>query len=249
MDGAPLARVVLLGGFAVELDGTEPGSTLADLPRGVQRLVAYLGLADRPTRAAVAGHLWPDVPEEHALGSLRSALWRLHKVAPGLVEVSGGALFLARGVRVDVREFTDWARWVLDPGTDVGGLASDHLGLPGELLPGWYDEWVLLERERLCQLRLHALEAWAGKLAAAGRYGEAIQAACAAVGVEPLRESAHRALVRVHLAQGNVAEAVRSYESFRALLAAELGVEPTAQMDALVCRFRRSAAAHVITTR
>ena len=109
MDGAPLARVVLLGGFAVELDGTDPGSTLADLPRGVQRLVAYLGLADRPTRAAVAGHLWPDVPEEHALGSLRSALWRLHKVAPGLVEVSGGALSLAPGVRVDVREFTQWA--------------------------------------------------------------------------------------------------------------------------------------------
>jgi DNA-binding SARP family transcriptional activator len=249
MDGAPLARVVLLGGFAVELDGTEPGSTLADLPRGVQRLVAYLGLADRPTRAAVAGHLWPDVPEEHALGSLRSALWRLHKVAPGLVESSGGALFLARGVRVDVREFTQWARCVLDPGTDVGGIASVDLGLPGELLPGWYDEWVLLERERLCQLRMHALEAWAGKLAAAGRYGEAIQAACAAVGVEPLRENAHRALIRVHLAQGNVAEAMRSYESFRALLAADLGVEPTAQMDALVCRFRRSAAAHPVTTR
>ena len=249
MDGAPLARVVLLGGFAVEPGGTEPGATLAGLPHGVRRLVAYLGLSGRLPRAAVAGHLWPDVPEEHAQGSLRSALWRLHKVAPGLVEVSGGALFLARGVRVDVREFTQWARCVLDPGTDVGGIASVDRGLPGELLPGWYDEWVLLERERLCQLRLHALEAWAGKLAAAGRYGEAIQAACAAVGVEPLRESAHRALVRVHLAQGNVAEAVRAYESFRALLAADLGVEPTAQMDALVCRFRRSAAAHPITTR
>ena len=248
MDGAPLARVVLLGGFAVELDGTESGSTLADLPHGVRRLVAYLGLADRPTRAAVAGHLWPDVPEEHALGSLRSALWRLHKVAPGLVEVSGGALSLARGVRVDVREFTQWARCVLDPGTDLGSLASVDRGLPGELLPGWYDEWVLVERERLCQLRLHALEAWAGKLAAAGRYGEAIQAACAAVQVEPLRESAHRALVRVHLAQGNVAEAVRAYESFRALLAADLGVEPTAQIDALVSRFRRSSTAHLITT-
>src|SRR3712207_8318639 len=114
MDGAPLARVVLLGGFAVEPAGAQPGSTLAGLPRGVQRLVAYLGLADRPTRAAVAGRLWPDVPEERAHGSLRSALWRLHQVAPGLVEVSGGALFLARGVRVDVREFIQWARCVLE---------------------------------------------------------------------------------------------------------------------------------------
>ena len=249
MDGAPLARVVLLGGFAVELDGTEPGSTLDELPPGVRRVVAYLGLSGRPARAAVAGRLWPDVCEERALGSLRSALWRLHKVAPGLVESSGGALFLARGVRVDVREFTQWARCMLDPGTDVGGITSVDRGLPGELLPGWYDEWVLLERERLCQLRLHALEAWAGKLAAAGRYGEAIQAACAAVGVEPLRESAHRTLVRVHLAQGNVAEAMRSYESFRALLAADLGVEPTGQMDALVSMVRRSPPAPPITTR
>jgi DNA-binding SARP family transcriptional activator len=165
------------------------------------------------------------------------------------VESSGGALVLAPGVRVDVREFTEWARWVLDPGTDVGGVTSVDRGLTGELLPGWYDEWVLVERERLCQLRMHALEAWAGKLAAAGRYGEAVQAACAAVGVEPLRESAHRVLVRVHLAEGNVAEAVRSYESFRALLAVELGVEPTAQMDTLVSRFRRSAAVPLITTR
>ena len=249
MDAAPPARVVVLCGFAVELPGTEPGSTLADVPPGVRRLVAYLALADRPTRAAIAGHLWPDVCEERALGSLRSALWRLHKVAPGLVESSGGALFLARGVRVDVREFTQWARCVLDPRTDVDGIPSVDRGPPGELLPGWYDEWVLLERERLCQLRLHAMEAWAGKLAAAGRYGEAIQAACAAVQVEPLRESAHRALVRAHLAQGNVAEAMRAYESFRALLAADLGVEPTAQMDALVCRFRRSATAALITTR
>src|SRR3712207_3434285 len=81
MDGAPLARVVLLGGFAVELAGAQPGSTLDGLPRGVQRLVAYLGLAGRPARAAVADRLWPDVSEERALGSLRSALWRLHKVA------------------------------------------------------------------------------------------------------------------------------------------------------------------------
>jgi len=249
MDGAPPARVVLLGGFAVEVGGAEPGSTLDELPPGVRRVVAYLGLSGRPARAAVAGRLWPDVPEQRAQGSLRSALWRLQKAAPGLVESSGGALFLARGVRVDVREFTQWARCMLDPGTDVGGIASVDRGLPGELLPGWYDEWVLLERERLCQLRMHALEAWAGKLAAAGRYGEAVQAARAAVRLEPLRESAHRALVRVYLAEGNVGEAVRSYESFRALLAVELGVEPTAQMDALVCRFRRSAAAHLITTR
>lgn len=108
--------------------------------------------------------------------------------------------------------------------------------LGGELLPGWYDDWVLLERERLRQLRLHALEMLADKLACAGRYGEAVQAACAAVRTEPLRKSAHRAVVRVHLAEGNTVEAMRTYGAFRDMLAHELGVVPTEQMEELVSR-------------
>jgi DNA-binding SARP family transcriptional activator len=166
----------------------------------------------------------------------------LQKSAPGLVESSGGALCLASAVAVDVREFREWARQVLDPRTDVRSLPSPLDRFPGELLPGWYDDWVLFEREQLRQLRMHALEALAQKLAAAGRYGEAVQAAYAAVRVEPLRESAHRVVVRVHLAEGNVTEAARAYENFRVLLADELGVRPTPQMEDLVRRIPRASA-------
>jgi DNA-binding SARP family transcriptional activator len=114
--------------------------------------------------------------------------------------------------------------------------ASRHpLGcVRGELLPSWYDDWVLLEREGLGQLRLHALEALADKLAAAARYAEAVQAAYAAVRIEPLRESAQRAVVRVHLAEGNVCEAVRAYEFFRAMLADEMGALASHEMRQLV---------------
>ena len=238
MDHAPATRVALLDGFTLQLGGRGPGQAAGDLSHGVQRLIAHLSLAGRPTRSAVAGHLWPDVPEEQAHGSLRSALWRLQKVAPGLVCVSGGTLFLADDVRVDVRELTDWATRVLDPRTTAEEVADPEVGLGGELLPGWYEDWVLLERERVRQLRMHALEALADKLAAVRRYGEAVQAAYAAVRAEPLRESAHRTVVRVHLAEGNVAEAVRAYDSFRVLLADELGVAPTIQMDSLVVGLR-----------
>ena len=245
MDAAEAPRVALLDGFALEVRQSGSVTVLDDLPRGAQRLIAHLGLCGRPGRGAIAGHLWPDVPEDHAQGSLRSALWRVQKMVPGLVEVSGGAVGLAAGVRVDVRDFTDWARRVMDPLADVNVGSTPDIALRGELLPGWYDDWVLLERERLRQLRLHALEAVADKLAAAGRYGEALQAAYAAVRTEPLRESAHRAVVRVHLAEGNIAEAVRAFDAFRDLLAAELGVEPTASMTRLVVRAcppqRRSA--------
>jgi DNA-binding SARP family transcriptional activator len=228
-------QVTLLDGFLLTLDrrrGAE--TTVEDLPRGVQRLVAQLGLSGRPGRSVIAGQLWPDVPEEHAYRNLRSALWRLQKAVPGLVEVSGSALSLARGVSVDVRELTAWAQRMLDPGIGPDGGVLADAGLQGELLPGWYDDWVLLERERLRQLRMCAFEALADKLGRAGRFGEAVQAAYAAVRAEPLRESAHRVLIRVHLAEGNTAEAVRAYEIFRALLADELGMAPTAQMRMLI---------------
>ncbi|MCZ2826540.1 MULTISPECIES: AfsR/SARP family transcriptional regulator [unclassified Modestobacter] len=240
MDASPTTHVALLDGFALHRDGSGPDTALGELPHGVQRVVARLGMVGRLARTAAAGQLWPDVPEEHALGSLRSALWRLHKVAPGLVVASGGVLSLAAGVRVDVRELTEWAQGVLGRQAPVDGVAAvPDVGLRGELLPGWYDDWVLLERERLRQLRIHALEALADRLITAGRFGEASQAAYAAAQAEPLRESAHRAVVRVHLAEGNVVEAVRAYDSFRVLLAAELGVAPTPQMDQLVGALRR----------
>ena len=198
-------------------------------------------LSRRPARSAVAGALWPDASDALAHSSLRSALWRLHKAAPGLVDVSGGALALAGGVRVDVRELTSWARSALDPRTDVDGVLPLDVGPSGDLLPGWYDDWVLLEREGLRQLRMHAFEALADKLSRAGRYGEAVQAAHTAIRAEPLRETAHRALVRTHLAEGNVTEAFRAYETFRTFLLRELGVAPTATMQALVSSVRRSS--------
>ncbi|SFT86058.1 DNA-binding transcriptional activator of the SARP family [Geodermatophilus amargosae] len=232
MDRPPAARVTLLGGFELDLVG-RGRSTADDLPRAVQRLVAHLCLSTRATRTATAGHLWPDVPEDHAHGSLRSALWRLNKAAPGLVEVSGSALHLAADVRVDVRDLGAWARRAMAP-TGVEDVVLPDAALLGDLLPGWYDDWVLLERERLRQVRMQALEAVAARLASLGRPCEALQAAHAAVRAEPLRESAHRMVVRIHLAEGNVAEAVRAYEFFRTMLEDELGVAPTEQMTRLV---------------
>jgi DNA-binding SARP family transcriptional activator len=230
---APAARVGLLDGFTLELG--ECDSDVVDLlPRGVQRLVAYLSLSRRSARTAIAGHLWPDVPEDHAHGSLRSALWRLQKTAPGLLHVWGDTLSLAEGVEVDVRDLIAWARRVSDSHAGIDDLTSTPERLHGELLPGWYDDWVLLERERLRQLRMYALEDLAQRLADAGRYGEAVQSALAAIRAEPLRESAHRTLIRVHLAEGNLREAARAYDCFRAVLADELGVLPSRRMSELV---------------
>jgi DNA-binding SARP family transcriptional activator len=231
-------RITLLDGFSMHLGGVAQRHLAEDLPRAVQRLVAHLCLSGRPPRAVIAGRLWPDVPEHHAYGSLRSALWRLQRVAPGLVNTSGAVLHLAPEVRVDVQELGEWAQRVTDPRRGLANVDVPDTGLSGELLPGWYEDWVLLERERLRQLRMHALEQVACRLAEVGRHAEALQAAYAAVRAEPLRESAHRVVVRVHLAEGNLVEALRSYEQFRIVLADELGVLPSEQMACLVRPFR-----------
>jgi DNA-binding SARP family transcriptional activator len=236
VDQTPETRVALLDGFALERSRGGTTAAVTDLPRCAQRLIAHLSLSGRPGRSAIAGQLWPDVPEEHAHGSLRSALWRVQKAVPGLVEASGGALGLTSGVRVDVREFTDWARRVMDPHAVTDGMVTPDVALPGELLPGWYDDWVLIARERFRQLKMHALEVLADRLADSGRYGEAAQAAYAAVEIEPLRESAHRAVLRVHFAEGNAGEAVRAYEAFRDLLADGLRVAPSPLMEDLMLR-------------
>src|SRR5262249_38081752 len=103
-----------------------------------------------------------------------------------------------------------------------------------DLLPDWYDDWVTLDRERFRQLRMHALERLCDRLTDARRFGEAIEAGLEAARVEPLRESAHRAIMRVHIAEGNRSEALYHYQSYRKLLDDELGLEPSPEMASLI---------------
>jgi DNA-binding SARP family transcriptional activator len=93
---------------------------------------------------------------------------------------------------------------------------------------------VLIERERLRQLSLHALEALAARLLGAARIGEALETALAAVAMEPLRESAHRLLIEVHLAERNASEAIRQFRFCSHLFQTQLGIAPSPQLAALV---------------
>jgi len=110
----------------------------------------------------------------------------------------------------------------------------DPFVLAEELLPDWYDDWVLEERESLRHLRLLALEAAANTLIGARSYPEAARAAIAAVRADPLRESSTRLLIRAYLAAGNLAEALHQFRAFRLRLARELGLEPSPQMMELM---------------
>jgi len=226
-------EVSVLGSFGFYVGG----KPRRGLPHGSQQLLAFLALRDRAVaRAAIAGTLWPEASEEHAHASLRSALSRLNGIKRTVVRVTSQELSLADGVFVDIRDARLLAHRLLNPGMgrDIDLRDRAISTLSTDLLPDWYDDWAVAEAEEWRQLRLHALDALADRLTAAGHYADATSAALAAVKAEPLRETAHAALIRVYLAEGNRAEALAAYEHYRALLRRELGLEPTPLLQALI---------------
>jgi DNA-binding SARP family transcriptional activator len=232
-------RIGLLGGFSLSADGVPlPVAVL-----GSQRLLAFLALSGRAmTRTMVAGSLWPDTSDARSHASLRSALGRLEGPARDAIVTTFSDIGLASGVEVDLHEARTMAHRLLAPGTSIAPGDMDEAAiafLSVDLLPDWYEDWVLSETEEWRQLRLHALDVLAGLLVTVGRFGDASAAALAAIHAEPLRESAHATLISVHLAEGNRAEALRAFERYRVLLQAELGLEPSPRLAELVADLQR----------
>jgi DNA-binding SARP family transcriptional activator len=229
-------RLSLLDEFEVRY-GDEP----LPLPPSGQRVVALLALRGRwVPRSVVGSTLWADSSDEVGARNLRSALWRVNRPGLPLIEAGRSHLRLGRHVVVDLHEAMDRARRLVAGWIDGASLVDERLlgSLTADLLPDWDDDWLMGERERIRHVRLHALESLCDLLTTAGRHGEAVEAGIAAVRGEPLRESARRTLIRAHLAEGNVVEAVRQYSAYRQLLTDELGILPSVQLQELVALAR-----------
>jgi DNA-binding SARP family transcriptional activator len=226
-------RLALLGGFVLRKGNQE----IAVAASG-QRLIALLALRDRPlTRMRAAGTLWPEFSTKRSLGDLRTALWRINQSGEDIVTATHSTLALSANIDVDVLRLLTLPRRLDQAAAGLARLDLDSVTLSeltGDLLPDWYEEWVQDEREGLRQIRLHGLEALATALSRAGRHADAIQAALAAIRMEPLRETAHRTLIEVHLTEGNWSEACRQFHECRRLFRQELGVEPSESMHRLV---------------
>lgn len=207
------------------------------LSGGAQHLLAYLALQDRfLPRAYMAGVLWSDVTDSRAGGNLRSALWRLRQPGLELVETIHNCVRLAPQVAVDVREVNAIAKLLMRSAEVVEDADLERVAFAGDLLPGWYDDWIILERERHRQMAMHALEILCERWTAAKHFAKAVLAGLEAVAGEPLRESAYRVLIKAHLAEGNFAEAVRQYDAYRQALRSELNLDPSTQITELMSR-------------
>jgi DNA-binding SARP family transcriptional activator len=142
-----MLEIRLLGKFAVMTEGRP-----VDLPRrATQSLLAYLALAAGTPfrREQLAGLLWPDADETSAKGNLRHTLWQLRKALGPQEIIIADDLTLMFDPAVDYWLDAQRIGQKLAPGASAEELIAAVSVYGGELLPGFYDDWVMLERERL----------------------------------------------------------------------------------------------------
>jgi DNA-binding SARP family transcriptional activator len=219
----------LLDGFQLRVDDV----SVHMVPAG-QRLLAFLALHEQPvSRNIVVAALWPQASERRGAACLRSTLWRLVKPPYRLVETDADVMQVVPIVQTDavlVRRFATGVAYRTEASPNPALVTR----LGADLLPGWTDAWVQAERDWFRQLRLRALETLSERFRVKGDYFRAHETAVAAVQGDPLRESAHRRLIELHLADGNPAEALRQFTSYRDLLRVELGLAPSPEIHRLV---------------
>ena len=240
-----MLRAHLFGGLALAWND----DPLPTIPGAAARsLFAYLiTYRDRPhTRDLLAGTFWPDLPDATARRRLSNALWEIrrtlrqaqdetrasHRVL--LIDSDTVQLNPALPLRLDVEEFTKHKAQCTTSRPDA--LTHCELCLAhyrGEFLAGYYDDWALLERERLQGMLLVALERLVEGYKGRGEYEQALSFARRLVAEEPWREEAHREAMRLCHLLGEHAEALKQFEACRQSLAEELGVEPSPETVAL----------------
>ena len=207
-----------------------------------QGLLFYLALNRGPqSRLKLAGLLWPDKSDAEARMNLRQALYQLRQTLPDYVTNTREHVTLAVQApqEIDVLQFE--AELNAGLAGDVTALHAAAERYDGDFLAGFYigdaaefEEWVLVERERLRSLALQALHQLANHHANYREIGPALQYTGRLLALEPLREEAHQLMMRLLAWDGQISAALAHYERCRDLLLAELGVEPSPETTALV---------------
>jgi WD40 repeat protein/ABC-type branched-subunit amino acid transport system substrate-binding protein/DNA-binding SARP family transcriptional activator len=228
----------LLGKFEVRLD-----DAVVLLPsRPAQSLLAYLALSAGTgfRREKLAGLFWPEADEDNARSNLRHALWRIRKTIEPKDLVT--PYLLTDDFAVSFNAGADY--WL-----DTAVLARDADGLQdqldtlavyrGELLPGFYDDWVTLERERLEATFQHKMQRALERLVEERRWPAVLEWGERWVALGHAPEPGYRALMQAHVELGNRAQMAEVYQRCRQALFNELGVEPSIQTRRLYARLQQ----------
>ena len=232
-----MLEVRLLGKFEVSRDG----KSIAITSRPAQSLFAYLILSAGTShrREKLAGMLWPDSLEETARDNLRHALWRIRKALPSnliveylLVNDLSIAFNASAEYRLDTAELER-----LNESTSADELIAVLTEYQGELLPGFYDEWVVLEREHLQSLFEHHMARLLSLLQDEKRWLDILDWGERWIKLGQKPEPTFRALMSAHAAMGDMSKVVATYERCARSLK-EFGFEPSEQTRALYERLK-----------
>jgi DNA-binding SARP family transcriptional activator len=243
--GEASLQIRLLGTLALTWNGN-----LLPVPCSpkVRSLLAYLICNhDRPiSRDRLVGVFWPDRSDAHARRALSQALWQIRSsldpVADRLVTERDVVTFeIHAGDWLDVEAFERAA----NQGQTTDGLhtrsTSTHLlelSVAADLyradfMENIYDDWALLERERLRERYLGVLERLILLCKQGGAYEKALAYAQRLSAVDPLREEAHRELMQLYHLLGRSQAALEQFVTLRDLLIRELGAQPTPSTTSL----------------
>jgi DNA-binding SARP family transcriptional activator len=227
--------LMLFGGFRAEVDGRPIA-----LPKKARALLAYLALSPGPhSRTRLAALLWGASGDEQARNSLRQALYLIRRaLAERRLDLLGHdadtVTLDLRALDVDALAFCRLAA----QGSDDACASAVEL-YRGPLLEGAsvdeppFETWLAAERSRLHEQALTLLRAILARRLASPAPDEAIDVAVRLLALDPLQETAHRALMRLYAGQGRRADALRQFRGCAELLRRELGVEPEPQTRTL----------------
>ncbi len=225
-----MLEVRLLGQFTIKLDGVP----IQINSRPAQSLLAYLlinaGRAVR--REKLAGLFWPDASDENARNNLRQALWRVRKSldADGTYDPS---LLLVDDITVSVNASSEYRLDVIELETQI----HEDTPLPrlieivslyeGELLPGFYDDWVVLERERLGAIFEARMGALINRLMELQYWSETVEWSERWISLGGVPEPAYRGLMLAHAVQGDLSKMAAAYHRCEEAMQNELGLAPS----------------------
>ena len=227
-----MLEVRFLGNFEVKYNQKQINIS----SRPAQALFAYLILSAGTghRREKLAGLLWPDSLEETARENLRHALWRMRKA---LIAASSTRFLQADDVTISFRESSDYWLDAAELEKLSNDCSADELmnvlsNYQGELLAGFYDEWVITEREHLSSIFEHHMARLLSLLQQEGRWLDVLDWGERWIKLGQKPEPAYRALMSAHAAKGDMSKVVATHERcIRALK--EFGVEPSTETRAL----------------
>ncbi len=233
-------EVQLLGGYRVIHQGEEVKALQAER---LTLFLTYLFLNSEtpPSRKQLAFLFWPDSTEEQARTNLRNLLHLLRRAFPEIdsfleVDTQSIRWKADASIQLDVKQFKDaltMAKASKEEQARVGHLLEAVNFYRGELLPGFYEDWILVQREELHQAFLGALTQLAKLLEDARQYEEAIEAVNRLIRSDSLNESAYGHSMRLHALRDDRAGALQVYHNCVTALKRELDIEPSAEIKSL----------------